>query len=161
MRERFLISAALFRRKLPSPFIKLPRHLDCLFARTSQTYQGARECFNFTHNRCVSHNIDETRAASFGETIQRGTRRRPSLDCYFTESAGTILMLSTPMRLLGRSGGWVGVVAIFSSTSSPLINLPKAVYCLSRNRGVPWQMKNWLPAESGSCERAMDRTPRS
>ena len=47
---------------------------------------------------------------------------------YFTESAGTILMLSTPMRLSGRSWGCVGVVAIFSSTSPPLISLPNAVY---------------------------------
>src|SRR6266446_4081282 len=29
---------------------------------------------------------------------------------HLTESAGTILMLSTPMRLSGRSGGWVLVV---------------------------------------------------
>ena len=45
-------------------------------------------------------------------------------------------MLSTPMRLSGRSCGWVGVVAIFSSTSSPLMSLPKAVYWRSRKRGV-------------------------
>src|SRR5437763_1431320 len=36
---------------------------------------------------------------------------------HFTESAGTILMLMMPWRWSGRSGGWVGVVAIFSSTS--------------------------------------------
>src|SRR5580698_3824988 len=47
---------------------------------------------------------------------------------HLMESAGTILMLVISTRLSGRSGGWVGVVAIFSSTSSPLINLPKAVY---------------------------------
>src|ERR1019366_1096957 len=80
---------------------------------------------------------------------------------HFTESAGTILMLSTPMRLFGLSWGCVGVVAIFSSTSSPLISLPKAVYFPFRKLGAPWQMKNWLPAESGSFERAIEITPRS
>ena len=58
-------------------------------------------------------------------------------DCYFTESAGTILMLSTFIRFSGRSPGSVFVVAIFSSTSSPLISLPKAVYWPSRNFGAP------------------------
>ena len=47
---------------------------------------------------------------------------------YFAESAGTILTLSIPMRLSGLSGGCVFVVAIFSNTSSPLSNLPNAVY---------------------------------
>ena len=61
----------------------------------------------------------------------------PEPSRYFTESAGTILMLSMPTRLFGRSGGCVGVVAIFSSTSSPLMSLPNAVYCLSRKRGLP------------------------
>ena len=37
-------------------------------------------------------------------------------------------MLMIPIRLSGRSGGWVGVVAIFSSTSSPLISFPNVVY---------------------------------
>ena len=70
-------------------------------------------------------------------------------------------MLSTPTRVSGRSGGCVGVVAIFSKTSSPLINLPNVVYLPSKNVGSPWQMKNWLPAESGSFERAIEITPRT
>ncbi len=51
-----------------------------------------------------------------------------SLAGYLMVSAGTILMLMTPWRSFGRSCGCVGVVAIFSSTSSPLISLPNAVY---------------------------------
>jgi len=51
-------------------------------------------------------------------------------------------MLMMPMRLSGRSCGCVGVVPIFSSTSSPLINLPKVVYWWSKKVGAPWQMKN-------------------
>ena len=47
---------------------------------------------------------------------------------YFTESRGTILMLSTFMRFTGRSPGCVAVVPIFSNTSSPLMSLPNAVY---------------------------------
>src|SRR5437879_321657 len=80
--------------------------------------------------------------------------------CYLIESAGTILMLSTLIRFSGRSFGPVLVVAIFSSTSSPLISLPKAVYWRSRNVGSPWQIKNWLPAELGSFERAIESTQR-
>ncbi len=38
-----------------------------------------------------------------------------------------------------------GVPAIFAKTSSPLINLPNAVYWRSRNEASPSQMKNWLP----------------
>ena len=50
-----------------------------------------------------------------------------------TRSAGTILMLMTPTRLSGAlfspdGLGPTGVSAIFSSTSSPLISLPNAVY---------------------------------
>ena len=54
----------------------------------------------------------------------------------------------------------VGTVAIFSSTSSPALSWPKAVYWRSRNFASPWQMKNWQPALSGCCARAMEITPR-
>src|SRR3954465_13036899 len=52
---------------------------------------------------------------------------------YLIESAGTILMLWTSTRLVGLLGSpprlmVTGVLAIFVSTSSPLISLPKAVY---------------------------------
>ncbi len=52
---------------------------------------------------------------------------------YFTESAGTIVMLSIVTRLVGwlfspPGPGVTAVLPIFSSTSSPLINLPKVVY---------------------------------
>src|SRR5688572_5054178 len=82
------------------------------------------------------------------------------------QDAGAILMLSTPMRLVGLLCSpppprVVGVSPILPSTSSPLMTSPKAVYCLSRKRASARQMKNWLPAESGCCERAMERTPRT
>ena len=52
---------------------------------------------------------------------------------HFTESAGTILMLSITTRLVGLLISPMlflvtGVSPIFSSTSSPLISLPKVVY---------------------------------
>src|SRR5205814_8340218 len=52
---------------------------------------------------------------------------------YFTESAGTILTLSITTRLIGLLGSPVlflvtGMSPIFSSTSWPLIRLPKVVY---------------------------------
>ena len=79
------------------------------------------------------------------------------------ELAGTIVMLSTPTRTVGllrsRPFGPTGVSPIFIKTSSPLINLPNAVYWLSRLEAVPRQMKNWLPAESGLLERAIESTP--
>src|SRR5689334_15648891 len=53
--------------------------------------------------------------------------------CYFTESAGTILTLSSPTRFAGLLGspyllGPTAVSPILPSTSSPLIRRPKAVY---------------------------------
>src|SRR5439155_13778703 len=52
---------------------------------------------------------------------------------HFTESAGTILTLSTTTRLVGLLGSPMlflvtGVSPIFSRTSSPLISLPNVVY---------------------------------
>src|SRR5437588_6431897 len=90
----------------------------------------------------------------------------PAVHQYLAESPGTILMLSTPTRVVGLlfSPPPEEVVAtspIFPSTSSPLIKQPKAVYWRSRNLASPRQIKNWLPAESGFWERAMERTPRT
>src|ERR1044071_8827767 len=82
------------------------------------------------------------------------------------DSAGTMEMLSTPTRALGLLISpplfWVtGVSPMVPSTSSPRIRRPNAVYCRSRNFASPRQMKNWLPAELGSCERAIETTPRT
>src|SRR6266576_4426713 len=68
-------------------------------------------------------------------------------DDYFTEPAGTMSILLIVMRLVGllispcafRS---TGVLPIFSSTSSPLINLPNGVYCPPSRRTGARQMKN-------------------
>src|SRR5213596_1804599 len=85
---------------------------------------------------------------------------------YFTEFAGTIFTLSITTRFVGLLISpelflVTGVPPIFSSTSSPLINLPKVVYCpLSLGTGAR-QMKNCEPAESGSGPRAIEITPRS
>ena len=46
-----------------------------------------------------------------------------------------------------------------SRVSSPSTSWPNAVYWLSKKLASPWQMKNWLPAELGSLERAMDKIP--
>src|SRR5206468_7855286 len=90
-------------------------------------------------------------------------RRTPN---YFTDSAGTTFTLSITTRFVGLLGSpcafrSTGVLPIFSSTSSPLINLPKVVYCPSRRRTGARQMKNCEPAESGSGPRAIEITPRS
>ena len=45
-------------------------------------------------------------------------------------------MLMTPCRSLGRSGGCVGVVAIFSSTSSPLDQLAEPRVLVVEKRGT-------------------------
>ena len=56
-----------------------------------------------------------------------------------------------------------GVAAIDRTASIPSITLPKAVYWPSRcwQWSRPRQTKNWLPAESGCAERAIERTPSS
>src|SRR5207249_2251572 len=53
-----------------------------------------------------------------------------------------------------------GVSPILPNTSSPRMSFPKLVYFPSRKEASPRQMKNWLPAESGSFDRAMEITPR-
>ncbi len=65
---------------------------------------------------------------AFGRFDDSRFAHKKIAETYFTESPGTILMLSMFMRLTGRSGPSVGVVAIFSKTSSPLMSLPKTVY---------------------------------
>src|SRR5215204_872842 len=89
-------------------------------------------------------------------------------DCHevVVHSAGTIRTDSTPIRLVGllRSPpppAVVGVSPMRASTSSPLTSSPKPVYWRSRNFASARQMKNWLPAESGSCDRAIEITPRT
>ncbi len=76
-----------------------------------------------------------------------------------------MVILSTAMRSVGllrsRPLDTTGVSPILSSTSSPLMTWPKAVYFPSRNGAASRQIKNWEPAESGSLLRAMERTPRS
>src|SRR6266498_1793841 len=84
----------------------------------------------------------------------------------FTVLAGTILMLSMATRVSGLLAspfalGTTGVSPSLPRTSSPLISLPKAVYCPSSCGVGPRQMKNWEPAESGSAERDIEMTPRT
>jgi len=69
-----------------------------------------------------------SRACQSAEQITALLRDAATMQGHFTVSRGAILILMTPMRLSGRSCGCVGVVAIFSKTSSPLISLPNAVY---------------------------------
>src|SRR4029078_3693399 len=47
---------------------------------------------------------------------------------------------------------------ILSTFSMPSITLPQTVYCLSRNDASSKQMKNWLFAELGLAERAIEET---
>src|SRR6186997_1313362 len=61
-------------------------------------------------------NHDAFRSFDYGRFAHENLR------VYFTESAGTSLMLSMFTRLTGRSDASVGVVAIFSRTSSPLMS---------------------------------------
>ena len=119
MCERILVAATLLTGELAGAFIQLRRHLGGFFGWTAERNQGFGQ-FRYLHKKVRTAH----RAA------QSKTRPRSSMANinHFTASAGTILMLMIPMRLLGRSCGCVGVVPIFSSTSSPLISLPKVVY---------------------------------
>ena len=62
-------------------------------------------------------------------------------------------------HLVGLAGG--SPLLILSTFSMPSMTLPQTVYCLSRNRASSKQMKNWLLAEFGFCERAIEQTPRT
>src|SRR6185369_12933995 len=151
MFQRLLISLALLFRQLFGPFVELRGHFLRFFRRATQGYQGFGQFYDVHRLKrdALKRYIADSRV-----TLQRFTH-------HLTESRGTILMLLMPMRLSGRSCGCVGVVPIFSRTSSPLINFPKVVYCRSRKVGSPWQMKNCEPAESGWLDRAMEMTPRT
>src|SRR5215469_992819 len=50
--------------------------------------------------------------------------------------------------------------AILSTVSIPDVTFPKTVYFPSRNFESFNTMKNWEPALSGSCDLAIDNTPR-
>ena len=60
---------------------------------------------------------------------------------------------------LGRSWRFRSTFEIASATSWPDVTFPNAVYCRSRCGVSATQMKNWLPAESGSEDRAMPSVP--
>ena len=63
-------------------------------------------------------------------------------------------------RSFGLSRPSRGAVTILSATSMPRTTRPKAVYWRSRKPESATQMKNCEPALFGSCERAIDTTPR-
>ena len=121
--QGLFVGATLLFRQLPGPLVELGSHFGRFLHRTTQRNKHRRE-FSWIH-------------ASSNSSSSRRRNRTSQPAVYWTASAGTIRTLSTPMRLLGRSGAWVAAVAIFSSTSSPLINLPNAVYCRSRKCGLP------------------------
>lgn len=47
-----------------------------------------------------------------------------------------------------------------STASMPLVTFPQTVYFRSRKLASSKQMKNWLFAELGSLDRAIEQTPR-
>src|SRR5687768_11193653 len=135
MRQGFVVGLTAFGRELVRALIELLRHLEGFFFGTAQAHQGARQVFQRNHY-------------------------------LYASASGVMRMVFTPTRLVGLLFSppplrVVGMSPILPRTSSPFTTWPKAVYCLSRKRASARQMKNWLPAESGCCERAMERTPRT
>src|SRR2546423_15130288 len=68
-----------------------------------------------------------------GSTTQANIARQSARSTYFTESAGTILMLSTVTRLVGLLRSPLSLVItsmspIFPRTSSPFMSFPNVVY---------------------------------
>jgi len=81
-------------------------------------------------------------------------------------SRETILMEVTPQRSTGRlfsppPARSVSTSPMAPRTSSPPTSVPKQVYWRSRKAAVSRQTKNWQPALSGFCERAIEITPRT
>jgi len=122
MLQRFLVSAAFFGGELAGAFVELRGHIGGFFGGTTEGDKDLGELGNF-HGENINW---ENKNAGSGKIFSDILRFR--FNFYFTESRGTMVMLMMPMRLSGRSCGCVGVVAIFSSTSSPLISLPNVVY---------------------------------
>ena len=125
MLQCFFVRTSFFGGELAGAFVELRGHLGGFFRRTTERDEDFGQFRNFhgKNNLIRKARTQETEPKLF---------LIPCVPCsilfYFTESRGTRVMLMMPMRLSGRSCGCVGVVPIFSSTSSPLINLPNVVY---------------------------------
>jgi len=114
--QRRLVTATLGLGQLAGAFVELRRHLSGFLRRTTEGHETLGELVKI-------HVIERKKREGSSRFLRAWGNSN-----YLTESAGTILMLSMFIRLTGTSRGPVGVVPIFSSTSSPLISLPNAVY---------------------------------
>ena len=144
-----------------------PMEMRSVYGQAAYADVQAQLAVELTRLRTELKVPEKTPASAFGNrpvtppedlrTVAGVERRRPYL------AAGTRRTLSISTRSIGVlfSLPLVGTLAMRSSTSSPAISSPKAVYWRSRNFASPWQRKNWLPAESGCAERAIEITPRT
>ena len=120
MLQGFLVRTAFLRGELVGAFVELRGHFRGFFGGTAEGNQNLGEFGDF---HAFAAALVKAR-----EKVPRSYETRLHCRNHFIVSRGTILMLMMPMRLSGRSCGCVGVVPIFSKTSSPLISLPNAVY---------------------------------
>src|SRR5262245_12335551 len=76
--------------------------------------------------------------------------------CYFGVAFTSAFSITTLLTGISLRTGDVAILLTVSCDSLSH-TLPNAVYLLSRNVASSWQMKNCVPAEFGSLERAIDR----
>ena len=116
------VRLAFFGGKLFGALVELRGHVGGFFRWTTEGDEDLGQLGNF-HKKNLIRKIKTQEAEKIPASCVAGSNA-----IHFTESLLTMVMLMMPMRLSGRSCGCVGVVAIFSSTSSPLINWPNVVY---------------------------------
>src|SRR5439155_16806170 len=183
MGQGFLAGFAHLRGQLFGSLVELAGHLQRFLRRTTHGHKHGSQ-FGEVHNclDCLEQILHWCRRNPVSRL--RGFRLRVAWQCprtppwprrphgllagcpRYRASAETMVTFSTPTRVIGLLTSppllrVTGASPIAPSTSSPRMSRPKAVYCRSRNFASARQMKNWLPAESGSCERAIEMTPRT
>lgn len=118
MGQRVFVRTPFTLRELPGALVELYGQPCSLVGRTAQLLQRAGEGIKV-------HDQNKTRRA---RALRVGLKSG-----YLSESFATILMLFTSTRSCGLLFSpppprAVGVLAIFSSTSSPRMSVPNAVY---------------------------------
>jgi hypothetical protein len=113
-----------FRRRVGGRVCRVARPSRWIFPPGNRAQRGLLPVQKFPRLKNLIRKIRRQETGFFIPDFLRSSLKQ----FYLIESAGTIFTLVSVILFTGRSPGCVGVVAIFSSTSSPLMSFPNAVY---------------------------------
>ena len=112
MLQGFLVGAAFLSGELAGAFVQLRGHFGGFFSGTAERDEDFGEFgyFHGTNLTTDSHGFTRKKRRHCAHNQKSvSIRPHPWFKDYFAASPGTILMLTTPTRLSGRSCGCVGV----------------------------------------------------